>query len=692
MTFWSSLGDARPGTGRASLAALIAGRKRWPRELVMVSVVAVVALFATGTGSARAQAPAKPVPKGVNRVALKHFNAATWKPTADMPLPPLQSPITFHLSDAPSYWFDNGREDIEGILHTRSLVYSPGPTTVRFSVGEPMTSVQHTFSSLVWPDGAQNMPFTQDGGQTGDHDVNLSTPGIYVFYCAIHPYMLGAVLVGDPAMPGVVTFGKKVRWLDGTIMPTFADEILRTVHSFFIITEPANWQHYARDKDVTWDPQYPRAPILLYNEDGSPHLIPDLNEHFHKMFEEPKTLKPPVKPTQPGVGTVYYDTQWEASAGKTKWGSITGIDAETWKIKSKWFGPSVNLNHPHNYWTDHDGKYLYTTNWFGDSLTTFDRQTGAVLHNVEVGPSPSHVMTRSNNDDVMVAINGGGKVVELDPGGNKIIKSYFTQARGSPAAMPHGFWVSGDGTHVVTPNANEMTASIIDMNLEKLVKPKTGLGQVAASVTNDGKRAYVATLWDHTLTCLSIADPACPTPNGDIRAEYPIDLRQNYNKITGESTGPYGLVPIQTPVSPDDRVMLTVGTVTGNIIVTDVRTNKIVKTLPCGPGCHGINFGAKKGGGYYGYVTVKFANKMVVVDVDPDGTGDLSKAKVAGEVVVDPEPDTQMDDTPTKYIGEGGNGVEIYPPVYNGWVQKLPDAEKAKLTCKQREPIKAALC
>ena len=130
--------------------------------------------------------------------------------------------------------------------------------------------------------------------------------------------------------------------------------------------------------------------------------------------------------------------------------------------------------------------------------------------------------------------------------------------------------------------------------------------------------------------------------------------------------------------------MLTVGTVTGNIIVTDVRTNKIVKTLPCGPGCHGINFGAKKGGGYYGYVTVKFANKMVVVDVDPDGTGDLSKAKVAGEVVVDPEPDTQMDDTPTKYIGEGGNGVEIYPPVYNGWVQKLPDAEKAKLTCKQR--------
>jgi hypothetical protein len=231
------------------------------------------------------------------------------------------------------------------------------------------------------------------------------------------------------------------------------------------------------------------------------------------------------------------------------------------------------------------------------------------------------------------------------------------------------------------------------MDLGSIVKPQTGLGQVAASVTNDGKRAYVATLWDHTLTCLSIAEPACPTPTGEIRASYPIDLRQNYNKITGEAKGPYGLVPIQTPISPDDRVMLTVGTVSGNIIVTDLKTNTIVKTLPCGPGCHGINFGAKKGGGYYGYVTVKFANKMVVVDVDPDGNGDISKAKVAGEVLVNPEPGTQMDDTPTKYIGQGGNGIELYPPVYNGWVQKLPEAEKAKLTCKQRDPLQAAaLC
>jgi YVTN family beta-propeller protein len=691
--------DASPVWDRASLPSLSARIRKFSaridrrslRTLAVIPVVTLVAAFVASVAGARPSPAAETTPHGWNKLAINHFDPATWKPTADQPLPAMQSPITFKLGDEPAYWFDNGRPDLERVLHTRSLGVSEGPTTVKFSIGEPFTSVQHTFTSLVWPEGAENMPFKQPGGETGDHEVKLVTPGLYAFYCTIHPYMLGAVLVDDPATPGA-DFGKKFHWLDGTVIPTAADEVMKTVHSFFIITEPNNWQNYAADKDTKWDPQYPAAPILTYKEDGSPNLIPNLNDHFHKSFEEPKTLKPPVHPTTPGVGTVYYDAQWEGSAHKSKWGSITAIDADTWKIKSKWFGPSVNLNHPHNYWTDHDGKFLYTTNWFGNSLTVFDRQTGAVLRNVEVGPSPSHVMTRSSNDDVMVAINGGGKVVELDPGGFKVIKSYMTQERGQNAAQPHGFWVSGDGSHVVTPNANEPTASVIDMNMQSMFKPAMGPGQVAASITNDGKRAYIATLWDHTLTCVSIKEPACPTPTGEIRATYPIDLRQNYNKITGESKGPFGLVPIQTPISPDDHVMLTVGTVTGNIVVTDVRTNKIVKTLPCGPGCHGINFGAKKGGGYYGYVTIKFANKMVVVDPDPDGNGDLSDAKVAGDVLVNPEPDTQMDDQPTKYVGQGGNGIELYPPVYNGWVQKLPESEKAKLTCKQREPLSAALC
>src|SRR5688572_5284737 len=40
---------------------------------------------------------------GDQKVAIPNFDAKTWKPTAETPLPPLESPITFNLSDEPSY-------------------------------------------------------------------------------------------------------------------------------------------------------------------------------------------------------------------------------------------------------------------------------------------------------------------------------------------------------------------------------------------------------------------------------------------------------------------------------------------------------------------------------------------------------------------------------------------------------------
>jgi len=674
MTSTSSYGSAR-------------SKRRWVRGLVTLSVVSLIAAFGGSATNALAAKAAATAPKA----ATETFDPANWKPTAELPLPPMESPINFRLSDEPSYWFDNGRTDLERVLHTRSLAVGVGPIKVKFSIAEPLTSVAHTITFVLWPENAQNMPFTQPGGVTGDHEVDLVTPGLYAWQCVIHPYMLGAAVVDDPTTPGA-DFGQKLRWIDGTVIPSAAHEVMSVVHSFFIITEPANWQVYAADKDTTWDPQYPAAPILTFNEDGTPNLIPNLNEHFHQLFDEPKTLKAPVKPTEPGVGTVYYDTQWEGSAGKDKWGSVTAFDAATWKMLSKWFAPSVNLNHPHNYWSDLAGKFLYSTNWFGTELTVFDRKTGAVLREVEVGPSPSHVVTRSSNDNLIIPNNGGGRVVEVDAGGNKIVKSYMTQARGENPAFPHGHWVSGDGRYFVTPNSNETRASITNMDVMAMVKPETGHHPVAAVTSNDSKRAYVANLFSHTITCVSIEEPACGTPTGEVRPMYNIDLRENYNKITGEASGPYGLAPIQLPISPDDKYMLTVGTVTGNILVIDVQKNKLIKTLPCGPGCHGGNFGAKKGGGYYGYMTVKFANKMIVVEGDPNGDGDASDARIAGEVLTDPEPGIQMDDTPTKYIGQGGNGMFIYPIVYNGWVQKMPEDQKALLTCKQRDPLRTALC
>lgn len=661
-------------------------RARGRRALLGVPVVVLLAALAGTSGIAR-QAGAEtssPVKAAV----------AGFKPTLEVPLPPMESPITFNLSDEPSYWYDNARPDLEPILHTRSLAAGVSPTTLKFKIGEPYTSENHTVSSIIYPTGAANMPFLQQGAQQGELSVDLSTPGLYAFQCRVHPYMLGAAVIDDPLTPGA-DFGKSLHWIDGTDMPSASHEILSIVRSFFIVTEPANYQHYAAT-DTTWDPSYPAAPILTYNADGSPNLIPDLDAFYQEMFKEPVTLKAPVKPTQPGIGEAYVGTQWEHSAGKTKPGAITAFNTETWEMTKKFAVPSVNLNNPHNFWSDKDGKFLYVNNWFSNKMTTIDRETGAVLHNLDVGPSPSHVMTRPNNDNLVIPNNGGNRIVEVAPGGGQVIKSYLTQKPGDAPALPHAHWISYDGKYVVTPNSNEANASIFDLDVPSMVKPVSGGFPVATSMTNDGKQSYVSNLLDHTVTCISnnAAEPSCPVEGGGSKVfSNQIDLRKNYDKVTGESTGPYALSPIQTPVSPDDEYMLGVGTFTSNITVFDIQTNKLVKTLPCGPGCHGINFGLKKGGGWYGYVSIKFANKLIVVDGDPNGDGDPSDAEIAGELLTDVIPSgAKTDDIITGNAGQGGNGVFAYPIPYNGWVQTMPAAWKSQMTCKQQAPIAAPLC
>jgi len=112
-----------------------------------------------------------------------------------------------------------------------------------------------------------------------------------------------------------------------------------------------------------------------------------------------------------------------------------------------------------------------------------------------------------------------------------------------------------------------------------------------------------------------------------------------------------------------------------------------VRSLPCSAGCHGVNFGAKQGGGYYAYVSSKFSNDLIVVDPDPNNDGNPIDAKIVGRVLLTAGNHTRIDDTPTAHLGMGGQGVLPIPVVYHGWVQKLPPAWKTKLTADQRNPI-----
>ena len=194
---------------------------------------------------------------------------------------------------------------------------------------------------------------------------------------------------------------------------------------------------------------------------------------------------------------------------------------------------------------------------------------------------------------------------------------------------------------------------------------------IATGMMPDGKTAYVANFLSSTLDVVDM-------DSGRVLDK--IDLADKGNAL-----------PIQTPVSPNGQYVVTANTLTGSIAITDTDTNTVVKTLPCDPGCHGVNFGAKEGGGYYAYVSSKFSNRMIVIDGDPNNDGDASDAQIAGTVLLtgeyasDGKPMFNTDDEIIKYDGMGGQGVYPIPNINPGWVEMLDLTWN--LTHDQRDPV-----
>jgi DNA-binding beta-propeller fold protein YncE len=163
----------------------------------------------------------------------------------------------------------------------------------------------------------------------------------------------------------------------------------------------------------------------------------------------------------------------------------------------------------------------------------------------------------------------------------------------------------------------------------------------------------------------------------------------NYDPVGGTGFTTSGGLPIQTPVSPDGKYVVTANTLTGTITIIDTATDKLVRVLACSAGCHGVNFGAKSTGGYYAYVSSKFSNDLIVVDLNPTGSGLIADAAIVGRILLTSGPGTTIDDPAgvTAFAGMGGQGVLPVPNVYNGWVQKLPKSFCDQLSPQQRNPI-----
>ena len=614
--------------------------------------------------------------------------------------------VTFQATDNPGSWFEcsnTGKsssigcvpQSVAGTGEKSLAVIAPNEKIAFSSTGQAATL--HTAVSLIYPTGAKNMPFDVDllppslGGSGSPFVVSLNDPGIYVFFCDIHPYMFATVIVDDPKTKEL-DLGKTVSLPSVTAgginaLPTASDLALRLVHAFFVITNPNNWQNYPSTGTASWNPSYPPVPVLAYDANGNPVSVPDLNAFLHGYFGEPKTLSAPTPPSTPGVGQVWVDTQLEETAGKTKPGTATAVDGNSFKVVRKVALPSINMNNPHNMWTDRDQKVIYQTQWFDNRVTVFDRTSGELIKDVVVGPDPAHVMTRVNNDKVHVSLNGENSVVELEPRLAAIDRNI---PLGSPteSTHPHAHWMSSNGQMMVTPNADTGDSTLYNFPTDSIAsRTATGHLPIATGMMPDSSKYYVANFLDSSVSVIGI-DNVSGTPSAHLIKN--INLLANYNPISGAVTGPIGGLPIQTPVSPNGKYAIGANTLTATITVVDTNTDKLVASLPCDAGCHGVQFGAKQGGGYYAYVSSKFSNRMIVVDPDPNHDGNASDAAIAGSILLttaNASPQFKSDAAVTAYAGMGGQGVLPIPLVYNGWVQNLPESWKEKLSDDQLNPL-----
>jgi DNA-binding beta-propeller fold protein YncE len=628
-------------------------------------------------------------------------------------------PATNGTGFAPKYLgvLEPGYYDTE----SRSIAVINPHETVLFGMKDSQT--KHTITTLIYPESADRIGgngilraagighYDQQMGIRGSAmltdsmgtPVGLETPGLYVFVCKIHPYMFSAVVVDSPDTYvkanalGIDEFplldlSPKLEILTRHYNDTngngLFDDLAETdkkfpiqvspatpvplalLKTFSVITDPSNWKDYTQE---TWDvslipglfttnskdvvvtllnddqTQVAAETIgLAHGDDGSFAAV--INASLtHSIDDIPSQLDDKL---QKGVGEVWINTQFERTVNKNfdgtpfdKPGTISVVDTKSWDVERKIALPEINMNHPHNMWTDEKNELIYQTQWFGTDMAIIDRESGELVKEVFAGQSPSHVMTSPADGKIYVAMNGEDTVNEFDPETFEMTRQISTGFR----SHPHGHWVSTSGQYVVTPDFLGLKASIIDLDNNSVTNSTLLLGPIATGMKADESEFFTADFLGNSNTQVEL-DGTSDTGRFIDWIDYGVGL------------------PIQTPISPDDKWMVTALTLGGKVAVVDVSQDPPVVQEPlldCDPGCHGVQWGAKKDGGYYAYVTSKFSNALLVVDPEIN--------EVVGRILLaDRNADT--DDRIIGYDGMGGQGVLAIPNVYDGWIQQTADA------------------
>jgi len=595
---------------------------------------------------------------------------------------------TFFLTDEPGNWFKSDS------LGAPLSIVNPNES-VDFNLGA-QTDARHTVSLLVPAD--ELLAIDQAKAFEGIINVGFPNSGVYLFACKVHPYMAGVVVVlnQDSSIPDVtgadLGFINRALNPDGLLDPADVSLPAVTVASVLTVIAPLDSGTFLGielGKDNKWDLTGVTTD-LDFDGDGT---------------------------DAKGVGEIWIDTQFEAvddqedTGGLAKPGTITVLDASTFGFVQEIDGvdgggpdPGILVggdngwNNPHNMWADVTLDSIYNGNWFGQWLNLIQRDNGDIQDTINVGFAPTHIVTIPDETSAQFGIltlplSAEEDIVKVeDLGGSLNLGVKIPTGAGNN--HPHGQWITSDGSKILIPNVFQGlglggSVTIMDAETGNIIREILStdadganlLLPVAAGIKGNDK-GYIANIGTGTV---SVLDFATNMIINDIKVAC-------FNSVlstpaTGDGTGTCagatdqtGIVldtlklPIQTPPSPDGKWVATavfslVSDVNPDTIaIIDTRADggkgELVAELPCPAGCHGSNWGAKDGGGYYAYITSQHSNILTVVDPDPNNDDDGSDAEIAAQIVL-------ANGGPTGGLtdGSGGQGILPLPIVSNGWVQ-----------------------
>ena len=551
---------------------------------------------------------------------------------------------TMSLTDEPGNWF---RSQITG---TPVTVIRAGQR-VDFKINNCCTSTRHTVTLLMKPTGSR-VVLDQDSSQNGTLSATFDVPGVYLFHCKIHPYMTAVV--------GVKNAAGNIPDVTASMLPFIGHLGVNSLPATTVLSVITTIAPTDADKRAKWD-------IL--------------------------TLAAQRRPTTPGIGEVWIDTQFERVAnqrdrsGVLKPGTITVLDAATFTVEREINGLQSGgmWNNPHNMWANFPLNVVYNGNWFGKWINKIDRPSGAILNSITVGEAPTHIITvpsGSQQGVLTVPLSADNNMVKVrDAGGLQIIDSDPT---GTGRNHPHGHWLTcGLGDRTIVPNVFKGlgpagSVSIIDTASGNVLRefrqnpndPLTAPLLMPIAVgechVHGVHKAYVANLVSGKVTVINVDTRSIL---GNIAVTLAPDGRTGldiFHTLQG---------PIQTPVSPDEKWAATaVFSLTNvarpptnaadHVAIIDTTTDRVVAFVATPAGTHGVNWGAKKGGGYYAYVTNQHANVLTIIDPDPNGDGNGADAAAVGTILL-----ANGSNGAGATDGTGGQGVKPLPMTHDGWIQ-----------------------